>query len=372
MTLNQNENIRYSRHLNLPQFDKKSQEKLKTSKVLVVGAGGLAAPVLQYLTAAGIGTIGVIDADKIEESNLQRQVLFDTSDIGKYKSERAVSKLKKLNPYVDFIVHKTLLNTENAIEIIKQFDIIVDGTDNFPTRYLINDACLLCNKPFVYASIYQFEAQLSVFNFQKGPNYRDLFPSPPSPDLVQNCEEGGVLGVLPGIVGSIQAAEVIKIISGIGEPLSGKLLLIDALNFEFRKVNIQKDPENPVSGHKKSIFKLIDYDIFCGIQKINNLSVKSLHDWNQKGAPFKLIDVREKEEFKISHLEAESIPLDEIENQIDKIPREGNVIFYCKSGQRSAKAISLLQKKYDYSNLMNLEGGIMAWKNHFDPDLIIA
>ncbi len=372
MALNQNENIRYSRHLNLPQFDIKAQEKLKNSKVLIVGAGGLAAPVLQYLTAAGIGSIGVIDADKIEESNLQRQVLYDTSDIGKYKSETAVSKLKNLNPNVAFIVFNEFLNSENAIQIIEQFDIVVDGTDNFPTRYLINDACVFCQKPFVYASIYQYEAQVSVFNYQNGPNYRDLFPIPPSPDLVQNCEDGGVLGVLTGIIGSIQAAEVIKIICGIGKSLSAKLLLIDALSFNFRKVNIQKDPKNPLSGKNKNLIEHIDYDKFCGVEKINNLSVETLHDWQQKGKSFKLIDVREIKEFNISHLNAESIPISEIENHLDKISREGNVIFYCKTGQRSTKAIRLLQNKYNYSNLLNLKGGILAWRNHFDPDMKIA
>ncbi len=372
MTLTSEEIRRYARHLNLPQFGKETQQKLKDSKVLVVGTGGLGAPILQYLTAAGIGTIGVVDFDVVDQSNLQRQVLFSTSDVGNPKTTTAINKLKDQNPNVDFIEHQVTLSSSNALEILEEYDVMVDGTDNFPTRYLVNDACVLLNKPYVYASIYQFEGQVSVFNYQEGPNYRDLFPTPPPPGLVPSCAEGGVLGVLPGIIGSIQASEAIKVVAGIGEPLSGKLFLFDALDFTTRKLNIRKDPENPISGDNRTITKLIDYDEFCGLKIENDMqtiTVEELKELKDKGEEFTLIDVREEHEYEDANLDGILIPLGSILDHLDQIPKEGNVIMQCRSGGRSGNAIKLLEQREGYTNLKNLEGGILAWKDKFDPDM---
>ena len=372
MTLTSEEIRRYARHLNLPQFGKETQQKLKDSKVLVVGTGGLGAPILQYLTAAGIGTIGVVDFDVVDQSNLQRQVLFSTSDVGNPKTTTAINKLKDQNPNVDFIEHQVTLSSSNALEILAEYDVVVDGTDNFPTRYLVNDACVLLNKPYVYASIYQFEGQVSVFNYQEGPNYRDLFPTPPPPGLVPSCAEGGVLGVLPGIIGSIQASEAIKVVAGIGEPLSGKLFLFDALDFTTRKLNIRKDPENPISGDNRTITKLIDYDEFCGLKIENDMqtiTVEELKELKDKGEEFTLIDVREEHEYEDANLDGILIPLGSILDHLDQIPKEGNVIMQCRSGGRSGNAIKLLEQREGYTNLKNLEGGILAWKDKFDPDM---
>ena len=372
MTLTTEEIRRYARHLNLPQFGKETQQKLKDSKVLVVGTGGLGAPILQYLTAAGIGTIGVVDFDVVDQSNLQRQVLFSTSDVGNPKTTTAINKLKDQNPNVDFIEHQVTLSSSNALEILEEYDVMVDGTDNFPTRYLVNDACVLLNKPYVYASIYQFEGQVSVFNYQEGPNYRDLFPTPPPPGLVPSCAEGGVLGILPGIIGSIQASEAIKVVAGIGEPLSGKLFLFDALDFTTRKLNIRKDPENPISGDNRTITKLIDYDEFCGLKIENDMqtiTVEELKELKDKGEEFTLIDVREEHEYEDANLDGILIPLGSILDHLDQIPKEGNVIMQCRSGGRSGNAIKLLEQREGYTNLKNLEGGILAWKDKFDPDM---
>ncbi|MEM8896179.1 MAG: molybdopterin-synthase adenylyltransferase MoeB, partial [Bacteroidota bacterium] len=268
MKLTNQELVRYSRHLNLPNFGIETQQKLKDSKVLVVGTGGLGAPLLQYLTAAGVGTIGVVDFDTVDETNLQRQVLFDTNDINQPKTAVAIRKLSAQNPGINFIEHNVRLDSSNALEIIKGYDVVADGTDNFQTRYLVNDACVLLDKVNVYASIFQFEGQVSVFNYtfpngEKGPNYRDLFPTPPPPGMVPSCAEGGVLGVLPGIVGSLQASETIKVLTGMGEPLAGKLFLFDALGFSTRTMNVRKEASNPISGDKPTITGLIDYDEFC-------------------------------------------------------------------------------------------------------------
>ena len=374
MKLSEKEKLRYSRHLILPHFGSESQEKLKKSKVLVVGTGGLGAPVLQYLTAAGIGTIGVIDFDKIDETNLQRQVLFSSEDIGKAKTSVAIEKLSKQNPNVNFIEYNEKLISKNAREIIAKYDVVADGTDNFPTRYLINDACFLENKVNVYASIFQFEGQVSVFNYKNGPNYRDLYPSPPPPGMVPSCAEGGVLGVLPGIIGSIQALETIKVIGNIGDILSGKLLLVDTMDMSFRSINIRKDPKNPLSGENKSIKELIDYDEFCGLKtnEMKTINVNELSIWMKEGAPFVLIDVREKYEYETSNLGGIHIPMNEIEMQLDKIPKEGKVVMQCRSGQRSAVAINHLMNKFGYDNLINLEGGIVDWKNKIDPEIVVA
>ncbi len=373
MTLSQDEIRRYARHLSLPQFGIESQEKLKEAKVLVVGTGGLGAPILQYLVAAGVGTIGVVDFDMVDESNLQRQVLFGTSDLGQPKTATAIRKLRDQNPNVHFNEHAVTLDSTNALGIIEGYEVVVDGTDNFPTRYLVNDACVLLNKPYVYASIYQFEGQVSVFNYHDGPNYRDLFPTPPPPGLVPSCAEGGVLGVLPGIIGSLQASEVIKVVSGIGEPLSGRLFLFDALNFTTRTLNIRKDPENPISGDHVTITELIDYEEFCGMKaaksQLPSITVGQLKSLIDNGEPFSLIDVREPYEYESANLGGLNIPLDQIQDNLDKIPRDGQVILHCKAGGRSARTIELLKDHYDYQNLWNLEGGIAAWKDRFAPDL---
>jgi len=372
MKLNPKELKRYSRHLKLPSFGKEGQLKLKKAKVLVIGAGGLGAPLLQYLTAAGVGTIGLVDFDVVDESNLQRQVLFSSNDIGKQKTTIALSKLKLQNPNIEFKEFKTQLTSQNALEIIKDFDVVADGSDNFPTRYLVNDACLILGKTNVYASIFQFEGQVSVFNAQtkegRGPNYRDLFPKPPPPGMVPNCSEGGVLGVLPGIIGSIQAAEVIKIIAEIGSPLIGKLFVFDVLNFTTRKINIEK------SFDTKLVKKLIDYEEFCGLQNSNAVSLISVDElkmMKDENLDFILIDVREPAEFESANLSGVLIPKDLIEENLNEIPRDKKVVLYCKSGVRSLTTILLLQEKYGYKNLINLDGGILAWKNTFNPEMVV-
>jgi len=379
MSLSAEEKLRYSRHLNLPQFGLETQEKLKAAKVLVVGTGGLGAPMLQYLTAAGVGTIGVVDFDRIDESNLQRQVLFGTSDVGKPKTAVAIRKLQAQNPHTQFNKYDLRLDANNALEIIKEYDVVADGTDNFPTRYLVNDACVLAGKTNVYASIFQFEGQVSVFNYQyengeSGPNYRDIFPTPPPPGMVPSCAEGGVLGVLPGIIGSLQALEVIKVVTGIGKPLVGRLFLFDALDFSTRTLNIRKDTKNPLNGETPTIHQLIDYEEFCGLKSIavnSAINVDELQRWMKAKEAFTLIDVREPYEHEISNLGGELIPLNEIENQLDKIPKEGKVVIHCKSGVRSRKAIDTLKEKYGYKNLLNLEGGILAWKETFDANMFV-
>lgn len=375
MTLSTEEIRRYARHLNLPQFGKETQQKLKDARILVVGTGGLGAPILQYLTAAGAGTIGVVDFDVVDESNLQRQVLFGTSDVGQPKTATAIARLKDQNPLVTFIEHQVSLNASNAMNIIDGYDVVADGTDNFPTRYLVNDACVLLGKPYVYASIYQFEGQVSVFNYQGGPNYRDLFPTPPPPGLVPSCAEGGVLGVLPGIIGSMQASEVIKVIAGIGEPLSGRLFLFDALEFTTRHLNVRKDPANPISGDNKTITALIDYDEFCGINKdqsMASITVEELKAMRDNGEDFTLIDVRETYEYEAANLDGINIPVGGILDHVDQIPKTGTVIMQCKSGGRSGNAIRLLTDNHGYTNLKNLEGGILAWKAKFDTSLDVV
>jgi sulfur-carrier protein adenylyltransferase/sulfurtransferase len=377
VTLSDQEKLRYSRHLNLPMFGLEVQEKLKNSKVLVVGTGGLGAPLLQYLTAVGVGTIGVVDFDVVDESNLQRQVLFGSHDIGKSKTSVAIAKLKLQNPFVTFLEFNVKLEASNALAIIEQFDAVADGTDNFPTRYLVNDACVLTGKPNIYASIYRFEGQVSVFNWINnegllGPNYRDIFPTPPPPGMVPNCAEGGVLGVLPGIIGSIQASEVIKVLTGIGAPLSGKLFLFDVLDFSTRVLNIKRDPLNPLNGIIPSITELIDYEEFCGLKQLTTIEVLAPQDLHRRileGEALCLIDVREEEEFHQANIGGKWIPLNEIERRFDEIPKSGTVVLICKSGQRSATAIRRLIDQQGYQNLCNLEGGLIAWKRVISPDL---
>ncbi len=378
MELSLEELQRYSRHLNLPNFGIESQQKLKQSKVLVVGTGGLGAPMLQYLTAAGVGTIGVVDFDVVDASNLQRQVLFTTEDIGKSKVATAIERLRQQNPNINFIPFETKLDSSNALEIIKDFDVVADGTDNFPTRYLVNDACVLSGKVNVYASIFQFEGQVSVFNYEhkdgsRGPNYRDLFPSPPPPGMVPSCAEGGVLGVLPGIVGSLQASEVLKVLTGMGNPLVGRLFLFDALHFSTRVLKIQTDDDNPLTGNNPTIRELIDYEVFCGLTELDQTDQITVSELKDKLAgTVTLIDVREIYEYEAGNLGGVHIPLSEIEKYLEKIPRNGQVVIHCKSGGRSQKAVDLLKDKYGYSNLLNLQGGATAWQKEIDPELVVV
>ncbi len=364
-----NELERYSRHLVLPKFGLEGQKKLKQGSAIVVGAGGLGCPVLQYLTAAGVGKLGIIDFDKVNESNLQRQILYGTVDIGKSKATQAARKLKGLNPYVTINTFVQQITSSNGLELIEGYDIVIDCTDNFPTRYLLNDACVLADKPLVYGSIFRYEGQVSVFNFKRGPNYRDLYPQPPTPGSVPNCEEGGVLGVLPGIIGCLQANEVLKIMSGIGEPLNGKLLLVDTLSLEM---NVVKFPDQ---NQRDSIKKLIDYDAFCNVQYENStvemkeITVEELKALKENGDDYQLIDVREEYEIEICHIEGEHIPLGEIPQSIGKISREKKVIIHCRSGGRSGNIIKWLEKNHNFDNLYNLKGGILAWADQIDDTM---
>ncbi|NND95086.1 MAG: molybdopterin-synthase adenylyltransferase MoeB [Flavobacteriales bacterium] len=374
---------RYSRHLIIPQFGLKGQSKLKESKVLVVGTGGLGAPLLQYLTAAGIGTIGIVDFDIVEDSNLQRQVLFSTEDIGRPKVEAAAQRLRSQNPHVKFKLYNERLTSENALEIFKDYDIVADGTDNFPTRYLVNDACVKLGKVNVYASIFRFEGQVSVFNFKDsngvyGPNFRDLFPSPPPPGLVPSCAEGGVIGVLPGIVGSLQANEVIKVASGVGEPLSGRLFTIDASAFETRIFNLAKNPGHHIRTENSQEIELIDYEQFCGIgvnleqkteEVVKSITVSELKEKIDKQEDLQIIDVREPYEYEIANIKGELIPKNTVLENVEHFDTERPVIVHCRSGKRSADVIRLLEEKYGFSNLYNLEGGILAYADEIDQSL---
>lgn len=363
---------RYNRHIIIPEFGLDAQKKLKAAKVLVIGSGGLGSPVLLYLAAAGVGTIGIVDFDVVDDSNLQRQVLFGVDEIGKPKVEAAKQRLQALNPHIEIIIFNTQLTSKNALDIIKDFDVIADGTDNFPTRYLVNDASVILGKPNVYASIFQFEGQVSVFNYinekgERGPNYRDLYPTPPPPGLVPSCAEGGVLGVLPGIIGSLQALEVIKIITGVGEPLSGRFFIFDALTFDTRTFTIKPNPATPV------IRELIDYEQFCGLKAverpIKEITAKELYDLEVKGDKFQLIDVREPHEYDIANIGAELIPLATVAANADRVSRDRKVVVHCKMGGRSAKAIRELEDRFGFDNLYNLKGGILAYIDEVKPEL---
>jgi molybdopterin/thiamine biosynthesis adenylyltransferase/rhodanese-related sulfurtransferase len=369
---------RYNRHIIIPGFGLAAQQKLKAAKVLVVGSGGLGSPVLLYLAAAGIGTIGIVDFDVVDDSNLQRQVLFGVNEIGQPKVEAAKARLQALNPHIEIMLYNTQLTSQNALDIIKDYDVVADGTDNFPTRYLVNDACVLLGKPNIYASIFQFEGQVSVFNYtnangELGPNYRDLYPTPPPPGLVPSCAEGGVLGVLPGIIGSLQALEVIKVITGVGEPLAGRFYIFDALNFESRTFNISRRDDNPLNGKNPTITQLIDYEQFCGVKAVEKpvkeITAAELYELQVKGEPFQLIDVREPYEYDIVNIGAELIPLAMVAEQADKLNKDIPVIVHCKMGGRSAKAIRELEEKFGFTNLYNLKGGILAYIDEVKPEL---
>ena len=353
---------RYNRHIIIPDFGIEAQKKLKAAKVLVIGSGGLGSPLLLYLAAAGVGTLGIVDLDVVDDSNLQRQVLFGVQDIGTPKVEAAKIRLKQLNPHIKIKTYNTQFTSKNALEIIRDYDVVADGTDNFPTRYLVNDASVLAGIPNVYASIFQFEGQVSVFNYTdkngtKGPNYRDLYPTPPEPGLIPNCAEGGVLGVLPGIIGSLQANEVIKVITGVGEPLSGRFFVFDALTFETRALKITK------RANSTEIKELIDYEQFCGISAIEKpvkeISTLELENWISNGEDFQIIDVRETSEYEQINIGAHLIPLGEVIARNHEIEREKKVVIHCRSGARSAKAIRQLEE-IGFDNLYNLKGGILA------------
>ncbi|MBD3638687.1 MAG: molybdopterin-synthase adenylyltransferase MoeB [Crocinitomicaceae bacterium] len=374
---------RYSRHLIIPEFNIEGQRKLKAARVLVVGSGGLGAPLLQYLAAAGVGTIGIVDFDVVEDSNLQRQVLFTQKDIGRAKVDAAKQRILEQNPHIKVITYNTTFTSENALEIAADYDLIADGTDNFPTRYLVNDVSVLLKIPNVYASIFRFEGQVTVFNHvdahgNTGPNYRDLFPTPPPPGLVPSCAEGGVIGVLPGILGSLQANEVIKVITGVGEVLSGRLFLFDALNFETRTLKIAKDLDNPLTGKNPSLTKLIDYEQFCGLgidkkekkrENVKGIDVETLKKWLDGDEDIQLIDVREPFEYEIVNINGKLIPQSEVLEHVDEISSKNKVVIHCRSGKRSADVIEILQDKYGFNNLYNLEGGILDWVDKIDRSL---
>jgi adenylyltransferase/sulfurtransferase len=368
---------RYSRHLILPEVGMEGQQKLKAARVLCVGTGGLGSPLALYLTAAGIGTLGLVDFDVVDASNLQRQIIHSTKDIGRKKIDSAEEKLKALNPAISIVKHETMLSSANALEIIKDYDIVADGTDNFPTRYLVNDACVLLNKPNAYGSIFRFEGQASVFAMETGPCYRCLYPEPPPPGLVPSCAEGGVLGILPGLVGVIQATEVIKLILGKGDPLIGRLLLVDALSMRFRELKLRKNPECPVCGKNPTVTKLIDYEQFCGIipetpqeknmkNGIPQLSVKEYKRRIDSGEDLFLLDVREPYEYQIAQIGGTLIPQNDVPNRLAEIPRDKEIVVQCRSGARSQRIAEFL-KQSGYTDVVNLAGGILAWADEIDP-----
>src|SRR5881296_2184190 len=371
MQLSDEELQRYSRHLMMPEVTREGQLRLKAARVLCIGAGGLGSPAAVYLAAAGIGTIGIVDFDDVDLSNLQRQILHGTKDIGRDKLESARDRLHDINPEIDVQLHKCRFSSENAPQLVSRYDVIVDGSDNFPTRYLSNDVCVFARKPNVYGSVFRFEGQTTVFApHLGGPCYRCLFPEPPAPESVPNCAQAGVLGVLPGIIGMLQAIETIKLVVGIGEPLIGRLLHFDALKVKFRELNLRRDPECPVCGENRTIFAPIDYDQFCGAPADEIVPAISVHELKRKTEAreaFELIDVREPFEYEIARIDgAKLIPLGEIADRTDELQREQPIVVHCHSGKRSAQAVRLLQQR-GFSNVYNLEGGIDAWSDQIDP-----
>ncbi|MDQ3706334.1 MAG: molybdopterin-synthase adenylyltransferase MoeB, partial [Chloroflexota bacterium] len=367
---------RYSRHFLLPEIGQAGQQKLLEAKVLLIGAGGLGSPAALYLAAAGVGTLGIVDDDVVDDSNLQRQILHTTDRIGTPKVESARQALTALNPDVNIVAHEERLTRENALTIFKDYDVIVDGADNFATRYLVNDACVLLGKPNVYGSIFRFEGQASVFWAEHGPCYRCLYPEPPPPGLVPSCAEGGVLGILPGTIGTIQATETIKLLLGIGEPLIGRLMLYNALDMRFREVRLRKDPECPVCGENPTVTELIDYQVFCGInaqaergETDFDISPRDLKSRLDAGQKLVLLDVREPHEWNIAHLEgAKLIPVNQVTAHVHELSTADEMVVYCKGGTRSARAVNEL-RQLGFRKLWNLRGGINAWAEEVDPSL---
>lgn len=376
-TLSKEEILRYSRHLIMPEVGMDGQLKLKNAKVLCIGTGGLGAPLGLYLAAAGVGRIGIVDFDVVDNTNLQRQVLFANDDVGKPKVAAAAARLRGLNPDITIDVHETHLSSDNALEIFKDYDIIVDGTDNFPTRYLVNDACVLLGKPNVYGSIFRFDGQITIFGYPGGPCYRCLYPEPPPPGLVPSCAEGGVLGVLPGIVGTIQAAETLKLILGKGDPLVGRLLLFDAMGMKFRELKLRKNPECPVCGEHPTVTELIDYVQFCGIRgeeapstvtNIPEITPRELKTRLDRGDDLYILDVREPHEYQICNLGGHLIPLGELSRRAAELDSSKEIVAHCRSGKRSAEAVDFLRKA-GFKKIWNLKGGILAWSDEVDSSV---
>jgi len=374
ITLSNEEILRYSRHLIMPEVGMEGQQKLKAARVLCIGAGGLGSPLALYLAAAGVGTLGIVDFDVVDYTNLQRQIIHTTADVGRKKLDSATEKLKAINPFLNIRTFETKLTSENALEIFADFDIIADGTDNFPTRYLVNDACVLTGKPNVYGSIFRFEGQASVFATKKGPCYRCLYPAPPPPGLVPSCAEGGVLGILPGLVGVIQATEVIKLILGKGEPLIGRLLLIDALGMKFRELKLRKNPDCPVCGTHPTVTRLIDYNEFCGIRgeetpvtsNVPEMQVEELKRTLDAGEDIFVLDVREPHEYQICNIGGQLIPLGDLPKRVHELDSSREIVAHCRSGVRSAKAVDFLRQA-GFRKVRNLAGGILAWADRVDP-----
>ena len=376
VALSNEEIMRYSRHLIMPEVGMEGQLKLKRAKVLCIGTGGLGAPLGLYLAAAGVGKIGLVDFDAVDLTNLQRQILFGTSDIGRPKIEAATDRLRNLNPDIEIDRFETRLRSENALDILKEYDIVVDGTDNFPTRYLVNDACVILGKPNVYGSIFRFEGQITIFGAPGGPCYRCLYPEPPPPGLVPSCAEGGVLGVLPGIVGAIQAAETLKLIIAKGEPLIGRLLLFDALAMRFRELKLRKDPKCLVCGEHPTIQKLIDYDQFCGIRgeesvspaqtTVPEIAPRELKSRLDRGDNLFILDVREPHEYQICNIGGYLIPLGDLSRRVNELDSSREIVAHCRSGKRSAEAVEFLRSA-GFRKVLNLKGGILAWSDEVDP-----
>jgi adenylyltransferase/sulfurtransferase len=374
--LTKDEILRYSRHLIIPEVGIEGQQKLKAAKVLLVGAGGLGAPLGLYLTAAGIGHIGIVDFDVVDVTNLQRQVIHSTRDVGRKKLDSAAEKMLAINPTLSVTKHETALTSENALDILKDYDLVVDGTDNFPTRYLVNDACVLLGKPNVYGSIFRFEGQATIFAYPGGPCYRCLYSEPPPPGLVPSCAEGGVLGILPGTIGLIQATETVKLILGIGEPLVGRLLLYDALGMRFRELKLRKNPECPMCGEHPTITRLIDYHQFCGVPaqpevKVNEgeIGATELKEKFDRGDSFVLIDVREPHEYRICNIPGSKlIPLGDLPKRVGEFDPAADIVVHCKSGMRSARACGFLRQA-GFQHVRNLVGGILAWSDQVDASV---
>ena len=375
VSLSNDEVLRYSRHLIMPEVGMEGQLKLKSARVLCIGAGGLGSPLALYLGAAGVGTIGIVDFDVVDYTNLQRQIIHTTADVGRKKLDSAEDKLKAINPNVNVIRYETRLTSANALELFRDFDLIIDGTDNFPTRYLVNDACVLSGKPNVYGSIFRFEGQVSVFATEAGPCYRCLYPEPPPPGLVPSCAEGGVLGILPGLVGVMQATEAIKLILGKGDPLIGRLLLVDALAMKFRELKLRKNPDCPACG-KHTIKELIDYNEFCGIRgeekpvetQVPTISVEELKHRLDEGDDLFVLDVREPHEYQICNINGYLIPLNDLPKRVNELDSSREIVAHCRSGMRSAKAVQFLRQS-GFTKVKNLTGGILAWAEKIDPKM---
>ena len=374
--LSNDEILRYSRHLIMPEVGMEGQQKLKAAKVLCIGAGGLGSPLALYLTAAGVGTLGIVDFDVVDYTNLQRQIIHSTADVGRKKLDSAAEKLKAINPYINLRTFDTRLTSANALELFREFDIIADGTDNFPTRYLVNDACVLTGKPNVYGSIFRFEGQASVFATEEGPCYRCLYPEPPPPGLVPSCAEGGVLGILPGLVGVIQATETIKLILGQGDPLIGRLLLVDALGMKFRELKLRKSPDCPVCGKNPTVKELIDYNEFCGVRgeeapvatDVPAMTVEELKQQLDSKKDLFILDVREPHEYQICNLNGYLIPLGDLPKRVHELDSSRDIVAHCRSGVRSGKAVTFLRQS-GFKKVHNLTGGILAWADKIDPKM---